>query len=477
MPSAADLGMDPLSLDPIAAPVQLSRDHTSSTSTGCSHEPDLVRGMPGLTLEAEPSQRNLHRHDGQAASSRISENSFSRHDSLFSFGVPSSRNAAELRSLLGNSSSRLKSGATVLPLQEGEAGKRVKGPNGVSLEQAKARARVEVDIILESDCCVEGGYLRGHIKIRVRKRQKKDAPVLLADGKVRVIGFESIPGEPDRHAFYQRASPLRAVTDAYAGIYDSEPDVEGFGHVMEGVHVLPFAMHLPAGSEFGSARGLPCLQAGVSIRYIAMVSVKVKDSKTGKRSIAHFYRDCQIWPCLDPAVVFASAPRPIQASTARSLSVIGGGSKVRLTAMLPRITWVAGQRCYVHVSVANETQKTVKSLTLTLIRTTTLFKPRPALDIGNRSSIDPDACQTATTHKVVAESILEKSQGVAKGHASAQGWWIGVPPCQEAQFAHYVLIPVRNRLSILRMFLSDHLLGLNLTATSHHTLSHSSLCS
>ncbi|KAI0673394.1 hypothetical protein C8Q78DRAFT_623428 [Trametes maxima] len=368
---------------------------------------------------------------------------FSRHDSLFSFGASSTRNAAELKSFLGNASSaRLKPGATVLPLMvNASEGQRAGKAQVVSLEQAKPRARVEVDIVLENDCCVEGGYLRGSIKLRIRKRQKNEAPVLLADGKVRVIGFESIPGETHRHAFYQRAGSLNAITDKHAQIYDSSPDGEGFSRAMEGVHVLPFAMHLPIDVELGSPRGLPCLPSGTSIRYIAMISVKVKHSKTGKRSIAHFYRDCQVWPRLDPATVFASAPRPIHATASGTLSVIGGGKKLKLTAMLPRLTWVAGQRCYVHLSVANETRKTVKSLTLTLVRTITLFKPKPSLDIGSRvAAEDPDACQTTTTHKVVSLSVLERGQGAAKGHASAQGWWTGVVPGQEAQFSHHILI-------------------------------------
>ncbi|EIW64350.1 uncharacterized protein TRAVEDRAFT_88904, partial [Trametes versicolor FP-101664 SS1] len=363
-----------------------------------------------------------------------------RHDSLFSFGASSTRNAAELKSFLGSSNSRLKPGATVLPLYGAAADKKIAGAHTVSLEQAKARARVEVDIVLENDCCVEGGYLRGSVKLRVRKRHKKEAHILLADGKLRVIGFESIPGEADRHAFYQRASPLCAVTDAYSRIYDSPADSEGFSRAMEGVHVLPFAMQLSADAQLGSPKGSPCLQSGVSIRYIAMISVKVKDSKTGKRSIAHFYRDCQIWPLLDPAIVLANASRPIHASTAGSLSVIGAGKKVKLTAMLPRMTWLAGQRCYVHLSVTNETKKTVKTIRLALVRTTTVFRPRPALNTGNGESVDPGVCQTATTHKVIAESILERSQGVAKGHASVQGWWTGVPAGQDVQFAHYILI-------------------------------------
>ncbi|KAI0830570.1 hypothetical protein BC628DRAFT_1354600 [Trametes gibbosa] len=402
--------------------------HTNQRGLGDDHEEDF-------SLVEHDSSLLEYANSGQEEKTSLQlDSGFSRHDSLFSFGVSSSRNAEELKSFLGSSSSRLRPGATVLPLQGGaETG------NAVSLEQAKPCARVEVDIVLENDCCVEGGYLRGTVKLRVRRR-RKEAHVLLADGKLRVIGFESIPGESNRHCFYQRASPLCAATDAYNRIYDSPADSEGFSRASEGVHVLPFAMHLPADSHLGSARGSPCVQNGVTLRYIAMISVKVKDSKTGKRSIAHFYRDCQVWPRMDPAVVLANSQRPIQASTVGSFAVLGAGGKVRLTAMLPRITWLAGQRCYVHLSVTNESKKSVKTVKLALIRTTTLFKSRSGLKLDNTYSGDPAPCQATTAHKVVAEAVLERSQTVAKGHASAPGWWTGVSAGQDAQFAHYILI-------------------------------------
>lgn len=122
--------------------------------------------------------------------------------------------------------------------------------------------------------------------------------------------------------------------------------------------------------------------------------------------------------------------------------MLSSNNKVKVTALLPRLTWVAGQRCYVRVSVANETKKTVKSLALALIRTITVFRPRPALDAGNAASVDPDACQTSTAQKVITETILEMSQRSGKGHASAKGWWTGVSPGQELDFSHYILLPV-----------------------------------
>ena len=166
--------------------------------------------------------------------------------------------------------------------------------------------------------------------------------------------------------------------------------------------------------------------------------MKVKDSKTLRRSIAHFYRDCQVWPRLQLDVILSAAPRPIQASTAGRLSVIGGGgNKLKLTAMLHRLTWIAGQRCYIRIWIGNETKKTVKTLTLNLIRTTILFKYHHEPDPDN------DTCQKTITHKVLAETLLERSSPVAKNHASADGWWTGVQAGQEAYFSHCILLPVR----------------------------------
>ncbi|KZT05844.1 uncharacterized protein LAESUDRAFT_743615 [Laetiporus sulphureus 93-53] len=371
---------------------------------------------------------------------------FIRSDTLLNFGASQTRNAADLKVLMGNSNARLKSGATSEDAADDQDSA---VPQTVSLEQAKTRARVEVDIILASDAFIQGSQVRGHIKLRVRKRTKKEAPVSIADGKIRVVGFECIPGDEDRHTFYQCASPLEAVTEGLPLLYNSSPDSEGFVEIIEGVHVLPFVMRLPSDGTFGMAKGVLNVHSGVNVRYIAMVSVKVKDTKSGKRSVAHFYRNCEVWPRLDLSVVLAPAPRPLQAATSKSLSVLSNGSKVKLTALMHRLTWVAGQRCYVDVSVINETKKTVKTLTLTLIRTTTIFRPKPALDAGSVRSVDLDACQTSTMHKLLAETVLEMAQRGTKGHASAKGWWTGVGPGKELAFSHYILLPAE-ALSIIR---------------------------
>lgn len=120
---------------------------------------------------------------------------------------------------------------------------------------------------------------------------------------------------------------------------------------------------------------------------------------------------------------------------------MGGKGKVEFTAQLHRSTWIAGQRCYLDFKVSNDTRKAFKSLTLNLIRTTTLFKPHPFLDaLPGRA--DPDACQTATTSKRVASSTLEMARAGEKGHASAKGWWTGVNAKDETEFTHYISLPV-----------------------------------
>lgn len=170
----------------------------------------------------------------------------------------------------------------------------------------------------------------------------------------------------------------------------------------------------------------------------------MKDSVSAKRSIAHFYRDCEVWPYFDLPSVLAPSPNPLQASTTKSFAVLGGGNgKVTLSASIDRLQWISGQNCRVKVLVKNGTKKTVRSLTLTLIRTTTIFKPRPALNIGSDGSVDPDACQTYTTHKAIMDSVLEMGQRGNRRHASAKGWWTGVPAGQELRFCHSILLPVR----------------------------------
>lgn len=243
----------------------------------------VYKSAPGVLDSAnEKATEEAHANDSRSTiSSTVSSRkleaglpgSFVRSDTLLSFGQSQTRNAAELQALMGNSNARLKAGATVhaASSKRDTHGAEDTDADAVALEQAKSRSRVEVDIVLESDTFVQGGFMKGHVKIRVRKRSRKEQTVCLADPKVRVVGFESIPGESERHTFYQCASPLSTITDNLDRLYDTPADDDGFARAIEGVHTLPFAMRLPMDSKFGAAKGALSLHSGVIVQYIAMV--------------------------------------------------------------------------------------------------------------------------------------------------------------------------------------------------------------
>jgi len=200
------------------------------------------------------------------------ELALSRDDTLLDMDASPVRNAAELKSLLGNSSSRLKSGAAVLPPPSLLPHKLTDTTNAsviVALEQAKPRVRVEVDIILESDFCIQGNYLKGRVKVHVCKGSKTEPPVCLAKGRVRIIGYECINGD-ERHTFYQCTAPLSTAATSTEALYTSAADEEGYAEVKEGVHVFPFAVWLPLDDSCGIARGVGKIQSGATVRYIAM---------------------------------------------------------------------------------------------------------------------------------------------------------------------------------------------------------------
>ena len=67
---------------------------------------------------------------------------------------------------------------------------------------------------------------------------------------------------------------------------------------------------------------------------------------------------------------------------------------------------------------------------------------------------DPDACQTDTVYKEVAQNTLETTHRVQRGYAGSKGWWTGVSPGENTVFSHYIVIPVSPG-GILRMSTSN----------------------
>jgi hypothetical protein len=135
-----------------------------------------------------------------------------------------------------------------------------------------------------------------------------------------------------------------------------------------------------------------------------------------------------------------------------TLSGDGSRSKLKLSARVPRPSYFAGQRCYVHVQILNDTRKTVRSLRLTLIRTTTVYRPRSGK--GNRSEEHDNSDHVSGSYQSkvftdeISESRLAMAEPTTRRCASSRGWWAGVSPLERMAFTHGILIPVRPYSSI-----------------------------
>ena len=168
----------------------------------------------------------------------------------------------------------------------------------------------------------------------------------------------------------------------------------------------------------------------------------MKDPDTSRLSLAHFYRQCSIWPGLSLQELLVPSTRPLVSTAVLSVPQGGSYSKLRLTARVPRPSYFAGQSCYVHIRIENNTQRTVRSLCMTLIRTTTIYRPRP----GRRNDgekTDEHKFMVKTVVDEISENRLVMAHRTTRRVASSRGWWMGVNPDGKTAFTHCVLVPVR----------------------------------
>lgn len=191
--------------------------------------------------------------------------------------------AAELECLLGNAdaSGKLKIGATLLPHHpdrferlEADGPTSPKRPNNLTtLERAKVRPRVELDIQLAGQTFVQGQFISGQLIVHVRGHRKAKNPVLLANNTLRVIGFEYLTDRPTFHVFFHFSRKFDDISYASEKIFSECPDYcdeEGYREAKEGLHVLPFEMELPMDFRFGKPKGVIDVPGGVAMRYIIM---------------------------------------------------------------------------------------------------------------------------------------------------------------------------------------------------------------
>ena len=288
---------------PCLSRVQTSDSHDLRPGMHPSCSKDYVGDVAGIhtaALALEPALQS-----GSLSLPDLSEKLvLSRNDTLLTTSASISRSSAELNTILGNANSRLKSGASLVPV----LGEDMEPVNITTLEQAKNQTRVDLDIALESNVCVQDGYLKGHIKVRIWKHSKKDRPVLVSGGKVRVIGFECIMDEKERLAFYQASAPLSEVASGLGNLYVFKPDGEGFCRALDGIYSFPFALHLPLSSEHGTPKGVMHSQSGVSVRYIAMVFVllDLRDFAHTERSISALLESKMQFPARSPLPTFTA---------------------------------------------------------------------------------------------------------------------------------------------------------------------------
>ena len=91
--------------------------------------------------------------------------------------------------MLGNSSQKANK-SKLLPQGELPIEEKLAKLDQVKLEAKRGRrARVEVDVVLESETFVEGGEVRGRLEVRIR-RGRKGETLWIGGGKVRVCGYE-----------------------------------------------------------------------------------------------------------------------------------------------------------------------------------------------------------------------------------------------------------------------------------------------
>ncbi|GAA5874307.1 hypothetical protein JCM3774_000936 [Rhodotorula dairenensis] len=305
------------------------------------------------------------------------------------------------------------------------------------LEQAKSssHARVELDLMLETPLVVEGGWLKGKLEIRARRPRDREGELWLGKPKLRVIGFEELASGEGRYIFFHHASSVDSL-DSPSGqacplpCFDSAADAEGFHRAKLGQHTMPVKMLIPVGK---GAKGPWKGKQGV-VRYIAIASVKLKSTTGGERSIAHFYRHLEVFPYLHPSLALAPALKPLTDEASKAL-FMGGSGQATIRASMHREIWVAGQRCYVEVAVENLSNKKIKTLTLSLVRTTSIYRSG-----GRTAQGATETHLVQSTKKKVAESTLELGKKSSSG-ATAKGTWVGVDAGASASFSPTLVIP------------------------------------
>ena len=180
--------------------------------------------------------------------------------------IPPTATSKELKEILGNVHSRLRSGASISSSLAGEI---PDAKERLLLEQTKSHAFVEVDVALESNTCVQGGSLQGSLVVNVLQHPNGH-PIRITEPRLRVVGYEHVPSADERHVFYQESQPISSLSSFWNAPFDSGLDDDGFARAKAGLHIIPFSFFLPIVGTSGNSKGV-FNSSGPSVRYITMV--------------------------------------------------------------------------------------------------------------------------------------------------------------------------------------------------------------
>ncbi|KAJ9109224.1 hypothetical protein QFC21_000553 [Naganishia friedmannii] len=358
------------------------------------------------------------------------------------------RASAELGIMLGSGRQKIQTGK-LLPQGELPIEEKLAKLDQVKLEAKKGRkARVEVDVILESDVMVEGGQLRGRLEVRIRKSRKGES-LWIGAGKVRVCGYEEHAQTDTRHIFYHYPHQLPLFSpydDSQHPLFASPPNDEGYRLAREGFHVIPFSVRLPLN---GGAKG----------------------GWVGSRTTGVKYVVVGIYPYVPPLNIFGSTEHPTEVRTEQGLgwSLSGEKGKVRVIAELPRPDWVAGQNVWIKIFADNQSQKKIRTLNIALLEQVVLFKPPPSKK--GQESNPPDLMRYSAVpiRKKICDETIEASSGTGPGYVGSPGWWTGVQPGERSRWQGSLMLP-SHLLSIRRSRLIEITYIIRLTLNNTITL-------
>ncbi|BEJ10829.1 hypothetical protein CspHIS471_0102510 [Cutaneotrichosporon sp. HIS471] len=429
---------------PVYARVPSASRHAHRKSTGdinfrreqvleeSPRQPDFTRTRGPLTPPLSDEGIELRRR-GHVRANSDGIALLARQGTLFHPASSDTRASQELEVMLGKPKSRRLSANAIL------SAPMTPKKNEVRLEASKkSRARVELDVVIERECVVEGGELRGRLEVVVRGGKRGNG-LRVGAGKLRVLGYEEVVegSKSNRHIFYQHQYLLPEFFEHDSSpttLFASDADEEGFHLAHEGTHALPFSMQLPLG---GGAKGAFTGEKnkGPNIRYVVVGSVKLHIPKSGKRAIAHFYRPIVLLPYHNPARALSPSRQPIVEFVESRLgwSLMGEKGKVFLQVSLGRQMWIAGQRVWCEVGVRNNSNKKITRCSLAILQTVNTFGVPKAK--GTQEFLN-------TVRRKVSEETNEADfMDVGSGHVTSKSWWTGLEPGESNRWDMSVPIP------------------------------------